>query len=130
MKGKKILGGTKKYYLNDLSFRNLLYPGFEPGFGYLLENAACIEFKRNGYEVFTGTDRNKKIDFVIKKAGVIKYIQVCYLLTDETVINREFRNLEKISDNYEKMVISQDDISLGNRNGIMHYSAWNMDIYR
>jgi len=130
MKGKKILGSTRKYYVNDLSFRNLLYPGFEPGLGYLLENAVFLEFKRNGYEVFTGTDRDKEIDFVIKKGGNVKYIQICYLLTDETVIMRDFGNLERIRDNYEKMVISLDDISLGNRNGIIHYLAWNTDIYR
>jgi len=130
MKGKKILGSNKKYYLNDLSFRNLLYPGFEPGLGYLLENAIFIELKRNGYDVFTGTDRNMEIDFVIKKGGLVKYIQSCYLLIDDTVIEREFGNLDKIRDNYEKMVISLDDVSFGNKNGIFHHLAWNMDIYQ
>ncbi len=129
MKGKKILGSTRKYYLNDLSFRNLLYPGFEPGLGYLLENAVFLEFKRNGYDVFTGTDRTKEIDFIIKKEGTVKYIQTCYLLTDEKVIQREFGNLEGIRDNYEKMVISLDDVSLGNRNGIIHYLAWDTNVY-
>jgi hypothetical protein len=54
---------------------------------------------------------------------------VCYILTDENIIQREFGNLESIKDNWEKMVISLDDISLGNRNGIMHYPAWNTEIY-
>ena len=129
MKGKKILGGTRKYYLNDLAFRNMLYSGFEPGLGYLLENAVFLEFRRNGYEVFTGKDRNKEVDFVVKKNGTIKYVQVCYLLTDENVIQREFGNLGGIRDNWEKMVISLDDIALGNRNGIIHHPAWNPDIY-
>ena len=53
-----------------------------------------------------------------------KYIQVAYLLTDEAVIEREFRNLELINDNFEKIVISMDDISFGNRNGIAHVNAW------
>jgi predicted AAA+ superfamily ATPase len=129
MKGKKMLGGVKKYYLNDLSFRNLLYPGFEPGLGNLLENAVFLEFKRNGYEIFTGTDRNKEVDFVIKRGGIMKYVQVCYLLADDEVIGREFGNLESIRDNYEKMVISLDDIPLGNRNGITHNPAWKTEIY-
>lgn len=129
MKGKKTLGGSRKYYLNDLAFRNILYSGFEPGLGYLLENAVFLEFRRNGYEVFTGTERKKEVDFVVKKSGTIKYVQVCYLLTDETVIQREFGNLGSIRDNWEKMVISLDDVSLGNRNGIIHHPAWNPDIY-
>jgi predicted AAA+ superfamily ATPase len=129
LKGKKILGGTRKYYLNDLAFRNILFSEFEPGLGYLLENLVFLEFKRNGYEVMTGAERNMEIDFMIKKNGIIKYVQVCYILTDENIIQREFGNLESIKDNWEKMVISLDDISLGNRNGIMHYPAWNTEIY-
>lgn len=66
---------------------------------------------------------------MVKKNGTIKYVQVCYLLTDETVIQREFGNLGGIRDNWEKMVISLDDVSLGNRNGIIHHPAWNPDIY-
>jgi len=130
LKGKKILGGSRKYYLNDLSFRNLLYSGFEAGLGYLLENLVFLEFKRNGYEIFTGAERNMEIDFVLKKGSTLKYAQVCYLLTDETVVEREFGNLERIRDNYEKMVISLDDISMGNRRGIMHYPAWEPGIYK
>ncbi len=130
LKGKKILGGTRKYYLNDLSFRNLLYPGFEPGLGYLLENAVFLEFKRNGYDVFTGSDRDKEVDFVVKKGEILKYVQVCYYLADETVIKREFGNLEGIRDNYEKMVISLDDVSFGNRNGISHHLAWKTEIFK
>ena len=71
LRGKKMLGGTRKYYVNDLSFRNILC--FEPGMGDLLENAVFLEFKRNGYEVFTGTDRNREVDFVIKKGDIIKH---------------------------------------------------------
>ena len=130
MKGKKIIGGTRKYYINDLSFRNILFPGFEPGLGYLLENAVFLEFKRNGYDVFTCSERNREIDFVVKKGSNTKYIQVTYFLTDEKVIEREFGNLESIKDNFEKMVISLDDVSLGNRRGIIHYPAWNMEIYK
>ena len=124
------MSGAKKYYLNDLSFRNLLFPGFESGLGYLLENFVFIELKRNGYEVFTGTDRNKEVDFVAKKQGLTRYFQVCYLLTDEQVISREFGNLENINDNYEKIVVSLDDVSLGIRNGIRHIPAWQTQFFK
>jgi predicted AAA+ superfamily ATPase len=107
-----------------------LYPGFEPGLGYLLENAVFLEFKRNGFEVFTGVDRNKEIDFVVKKGNSMKYVQVCYLLANDEIIRREFGNLESIRDNYEKIVISLDDVSFGNKNGIFHFPSWNTEIYR
>ena len=130
MRGKKILSGIKKYYLNDLAFRNYLFSGLEPGLGYLLENFVFVELKRNGYTVFTGSDQNREVDFVAVKNGVTRYIQVCYLITGEEVVKREFGNLETIKDNYEKMVISMDDVSLGNRNGIIHAVAWNTEIYK
>lgn len=130
MRGKKILSGVKKYYLNDLAFRNYLFSGFEPGLGYLLENFVFLELRRNGYTVFTGSDQNREVDFVAIKNGITRYIQVCYLITGEDVVKREFGNLETIKDNYEKMVISMDDVSLGNRNGIIHAVAWNTEIYK
>jgi predicted AAA+ superfamily ATPase len=36
-------------------------------------------------------------------------------------------NLSQIRDSYEKRVVSLDDISLGNKNGIKHVLAWNLD---
>ncbi|MEI8138662.1 MAG: hypothetical protein WCI03_02205 [bacterium] len=42
------------------------------------------------------------------------------------MIDREFRSLERISDNYPKSVISLDDVSLGDRNGITHQLLWNL----
>jgi predicted AAA+ superfamily ATPase len=53
-----------------------------------------------------------------------KYIQVCYLLADEAVVEREFGNLARIDDHYEKLVISLDDVNMGNRAGIAHINAW------
>jgi hypothetical protein len=40
------------------------------------------------------------------------------------VIEREFGNLEAIADQYPKSVVSMDDLSFGNRNGILHQVAW------
>lgn len=66
------------------------------------------------------------VAFCAKVSGIPdkKYVQVCYLLSDESVVEREFGNLEQIGDFFEKMVVSLDDMNLGNRNGIIHRSAW------
>ena len=53
------------------------------------------------------------------KAGERLYLQVAYLLAEERTIEREFSALEKINDNYPKMVLSLDKF-VRSRNGIRH----------
>lgn len=54
------------------------------------------------------------------------YIQVAYMLVDEDVIKREYSPLQDIADNYEKLVVSLDDIALPSREGIRNIQAWNL----
>jgi predicted AAA+ superfamily ATPase len=124
IKGKRILSSEKKYYLNDLGFKYFLFSSFDFAVGKYLENAVYLDLKRKGYQVYTGTLRNKEIDFIAEKDDERKYLQVCYVLADESVVEREFGNLEQIADNYEKVVVSLDDINFGNRKGIKHINAW------
>lgn len=126
IKGKSILGGEKKYYVNDLSFRNYLFSGFDQGVGKILENVVYLHFRAHGWKVFVGTISDVEIDFVIEKGSDRKYIQVAHSLSSEKVIAREFGNLEKIDDSYEKIVITMDDLSLGNKEGIKHQLAWDV----
>lgn len=126
LKAKEVLKGNKKYYLNDLSFRNLLFPTFEFGLGQLLENAIFLHYKSLGYKIYAGSGRQFEIDFVLQKKDEQKYVQVAYLLSDNNVIEREFGNLKRIKDNFEKIVITLDDIPLGNKEGIKHFCAWNL----
>jgi predicted AAA+ superfamily ATPase len=124
IKGKRILSSEKKYYLNDPGFKYFLSSSFDFVVGKYLENAVYLDLKRKGYQVYAGTLKNKEIDFIAEKDGDRKYVQVCYLLADETVVEREFGNLEQVADHYEKFVVSLDDVNLGNRKGIKHVNAW------
>jgi len=124
IKGKRILSSEKKYYLNDLGFKYFLSSSFEFGVGKYLENAVFLDLRRKGYRVYTGTLQNMEIDFIAEMDKEKRYIQVCYLLADDAVVKREFGNLEQIPDHYEKLVISLDDVNLGNRKGIKHINAW------
>lgn len=124
LKGKRILAGNKKYYLNDLSFRNYLSSSFDPGFGKHLENSIYLHYRLKGYRVYIGSLRTKEIDFVVEKGDERKYVQVAYSIANPKVMKREFTGLEDIRDSYEKLVISLDDISFGNKDGIRHYCAW------
>jgi len=126
IRGKETISGNCKYYINDLSFKNYLYSGFGYGIGFKLENLIYLELRRAGYEIYVGTVRNKEVDFVAKKGDRVIYLQCTYLLADEQTARREYAPLETIPDNYEKFVISLDDISLPSNNGIRHIQAWKL----
>lgn len=126
IRGKETISGNCKYYINDLSFKNYLYPGFSYGLGYKLENLVYLELRRAGYEVYVGTMRDKEVDFVAKKGDRLIYVQSAYLLVDEQTIRREYAPLEAIHDHYEKVVVSLDEVSLPSNNGIRHLQAWRL----
>ena len=126
IRGKETISGNCKYYINDLSFKNYLYSGFGYGIGFKLENLIYLELRRAGYEIYVGTVRNKEVDFVAKKGDRVIYLQCTYLLVDEQTARREYAPLEAILDNYEKLVVSLDDISLPSNNGIRHIQAWKL----
>src|SRR5690554_2283158 len=59
-----------------------------------------------------------EIDFIAEKDGEKMYIQVALSLLEEKTIQREFGNLQKIKDNYPKMVITMDAFSGNTVEGI------------
>jgi predicted AAA+ superfamily ATPase len=126
IKGKDTLSGNTKFYINDLAYKNYLYSGYGYGFGYLAENLIYLELRRAGFDVYVGTLQNKEVDFVAKKADRIIYVQSTYMLSDETTIEREYASLEAIQDNYEKIVVSLDEIKMPLRDGIKHVQAWEL----
>ena len=127
IKGKEIISGTGKYYINDLSFKNYLYSGFGYGIGYLLENAVYLQLSQSGYEVYVGVLRNAEIDFVARKDDKLVYIQVAYLLDNEKAFEREFGALKLVPDNFEKYVVTLDDIQFSGMDGIRHIQVWNLN---
>lgn len=124
VKGKRILEGEKKYYLGDLGFKTFLSSTFDPGLGKVLENYVFNALQNGGYRIYVGTLGHAEVDFVAEKKDRKLYVQVCYDLTSESVIQREYAGLEKISDHWEKIVVSMDDIRLRPKNGIRHVQAW------
>jgi uncharacterized protein len=108
--GKKIFEIGEKYYFEDLGIRNFI-AGYKPGdLNKILENVVYLHLKVAGYKIFIGKLGEKEIDFICERAGEKIYVQVCYLLSDERVIEREFGNLMLIKDNYPKYVVSMDKI--------------------
>ncbi|OGT49076.1 MAG: hypothetical protein A3E82_01515 [Gammaproteobacteria bacterium RIFCSPHIGHO2_12_FULL_38_11] len=127
LRGKKILEGERKYYLNDLSFSNFLQNTFDNNVTRRLENFVYIALLQAGYQVYVGNIYQLEIDFIAEKNQQIIYLQVAYLLHSDDVILREYGNLEKIKDNWPKWVVSLDDFSFPFKNGIRHVQAWELE---
>lgn len=121
IKGKKLLSTNEKYYAVDLGLRNCIKSSNGIDYNKLFENVVYLELLYRGYDVKVGKTDDYEIDFVAYKGSDTLYIQVCYLLATQETIDREFGNLEKIKDNYPKIVVSAD-IPDFSRNGIKHYN--------
>ncbi len=124
IKGKEILSGTAKYYLNDLSFKNYLYRGFEHGLGYLLENLIYLQLLYQEYEVYVGQLRNGEIDFVAMRNDQRLYVQSTWSLLSEPTMDREYKPLLSLQDHYRKLIVSADDIAMPSNEGVEHQLAW------
>ena len=112
IQGLKIFEIGEKYYFEDLGIRNSVRAfNFRTDIGKLIENAVYMQLLRSGYQVFTGKDGEREIDFICEKNGERVYVQACYLLSDEKTIQREFGNLMLIEDNYPKYVVTLDPFS-------------------
>lgn len=118
--GKRIFEIGDKFYFEDLGLRNAVFQYKVSDIGKIIENAVYHHLKFNDYEVKIGQIGSNEIDFVARRKGELLYVQVSYLLHDEATIAREFGNLERINDNYPKMVISMDEFSGDTHKGIQH----------
>jgi len=118
--GKKIFEIGEKYYFEDLGIRNAIFEYKQSDIGKIIENAVCNHLMFNDYILKIGQIGQNEIDFVASKKGELLYIQVCYLLNEQSTIDREFGNLEKINDNYPKMVVTMDEFKGNSQNGIQH----------
>ena len=118
LKGKRLLEVGEKYYFGDLGLKNALVGYRQSDINTALETVVCFHLKRTGHEVSIGKVGNAEIDFIAERSGRRIYIQVCYLVADESVATREFGPLEAVDDNYPKYVLSMDRIMGGDRNGV------------
>jgi len=117
--GKKRFEINDKYFFTDLGLKHSIIPFTGAQIGSVFENLVYNQLIYEDYKVFIGKHQDREIDFVAQKGNVTKYIQVAYQLPDEKVREREFGNLLKIEDNYEKIVVSADEFTTDYK-GIKH----------
>jgi len=118
--GKKIFEIGEKFYFQDIGLRNTVFEYKQSDIAKVMENAVYNHLLYNHYEIKVGQVGPNEIDFVGKRQGEIIYVQVCYLLNEQATVDREFGNLEKINDNYPKIVVSMDEFAGNTRKGIQH----------
>ena len=108
IKGKEFLRTLGKYYIVDIGLRNYLLGFRNRDSGHALENVVYFELLRRGYDVSIGKVDNSEVDFIATNVNDKIYIQVTESMTSEDVRKRELAPLQKINDNYEKIVLSMN----------------------
>lgn len=123
VKGRKYINSAKKFYFTDVGLRNarLNFRQQEPS--HILENIIYNELLLRGFNVDVGvvekhikdSDGKQKnvqleIDFVCNKGSSRYYIQSAYSVPDEAKMNQETASLDRISDSFKKIIVTQDNI--------------------
>lgn len=116
--GKRVFEFGEKFYFENLGIRHGLW-GFRPeDRGKIIENVVYNHLLFKGYSIKVGVLDDTEIDFVGEKEGEKRYIQVALTANETKTIEREFGNLQKISDNYDKEVVTLDDFHGNTYEGI------------
>ncbi len=119
IRGKKILAFEEKIYVCDLGFLHLKKNRVKDEYSYIVETICYNELIARGYKVYIGKTHKGEVDFIAEKGMEKFYVQAAYLLSDESVIGREFGAFADIGDHYPKYVISLDRTTIM-RDGIVH----------
>lgn len=116
--GKEVLKLNKKFYIVDMGIRNFILPRKDYDLGFTIENIVYLELLRRGYVVNVGVLDRTEVDFIVRKKDVYTYFQVTVSMIDKATFEREMRPLINMQDNYEKIILTLDNFTTGNYNGI------------
>ena len=118
IKGKEYLKTLGKYYIVDIGLRNYLLGFRNRDIGHSIENIVYFELLRRGYDVAIGKIGENEIDFIATNINTKIYIQVTENMANSNTRERELAPFYKIKDNFEKIVITNDESYLGIQDGI------------
>lgn len=118
LQGKRHLEIYEKYFVSDLAFRHVVLGYKDADINDFLENILFMDLLRRGYKVSIGKIADLEIDFIAERGSEKKYLQVCYLISDNKVLQRELKALERVADNYPKYILSLDKDLPASHNGI------------
>ncbi len=118
IKGKEYLKTLGKYYIVDIGLKNYLLGFRNRDIGHSIENIVYFELLRRGYDVAIGKIGEKEIDFIATNIKTKIYIQVTENIASPNTRERELAPFYKIKDNFEKIVITNDESYLGIQDGV------------
>ena len=119
IKGKEHLKTQGKYYMADIGLRNFFLGFKDIDRGHILENIVFLELLSRGYNVSIGKINTNEVDFIATTYNDKLYVQVCETLYSEETRERELKPLQSIKDNYEKIILTRDNVLVNtNDNGI------------
>ena len=116
---KRTLKLIEKHFVIDNGFFLACSQSSNILISHALENLIYNELIYRGYEIKIGKTYKGEIDFVVTKNNTKCFIQVAYLLSDESIIKREFSAFSSIKDSAPKYVFSLDQFDMS-QNGIKH----------
>lgn len=123
IRGKQYLKTLEKYYVVDIGMRYMLLGTSGTDVGHILENIVYLELLRRGYEVYIGKIDDLEVDFVARGNKGVQYIQVAASVRDENTLSRELASLQRISDNYPKVILTLDEDPEADYEGIRRINA-------
>ena len=129
IKGREFLRTLGKYYIVDVGLRNYLLGYRNRDTGHAIENVVYFELLRRGYDVSVGKIDSSEVDFIATTAEEKLYVQVTESMQSEDVRKRELAPLQKIRDNYPKIVLSPDPGPESSFDGIksLQLTDWLLD---
>lgn len=125
IRGRQYLASLEKYYVADLGMRQLLLSNKRRrDLGHLLENVVYLELLRRGCQIYVGQMPGGEVDFIAQYGASVTYYQVAASVMDERTLERELAPLQKIRDNYPKVLLTLDDIIVNrDYDGIRHVNV-------
>ncbi|WP_370748204.1 ATP-binding protein [Faecalibacillus intestinalis] len=123
IKGKEYLKSLEKYYIVDIGMRYMLLGSKMMDTGHILENVVYLELLRRGYDVYVGKIDNYEVNFVAQNHKGTIYYQVALIVRDEKTLQRELRPLQAIRDHYPKVILTMDEDSEIQYDGIRRINA-------
>lgn len=123
IKGKQYLKTMVKYYVVDIGLRYNILGSAALDTGYILENIIYLELIRRGYNVYIGKVDNLEIDFIATNNNGLRSYQVAATVRDKSTLERELLPFKKIKDDYPKILLTLDNETETDYNGIIKKNA-------
>ena len=120
---KKLQNQTNEKLLKALpeEFAKSLAKTLNEGTTPYLENILYIYARSHDYSISVGKIGKLECDFILRDVDLnYLYVQVAYsILRSQETLDREFKPLESVKDNYPKYIMTLDYL-FQKRNGIKH----------